>query len=87
MFGPNMNILKNINLLKFNHLIKEKSIKDDIERLIEKSLNYLYENRSNFEEKFNDKCPNHSNEKVKDFCLDYVEYLCDKCKEGKKFHF
>ena len=33
-----MNILKNINLLKFNHQI-EKSIKDDIERLIEKSLN------------------------------------------------
>ena len=51
------------------------------------NLNYLYENRSNFEEKFNDKCANHSNEKVKDFCLDCVEYLCDKCKEGKKFHF
>ena len=34
-----MNILKNINLLKFNHQIKEKSIKDDIEKLIEISLN------------------------------------------------
>ena len=34
-----MNILKNINLLKFNHQIKEKSIKDDIEKVIEKSLN------------------------------------------------
>ena len=34
-----MNILKNINLLKFNHQIKEKSIKDYIEKLIEKSLN------------------------------------------------
>ena len=33
-----MNILKNIILLKFNKK-KKKSIKDDIERLIEKSLN------------------------------------------------
>ena len=87
MFGQEYEYIKEYKPFEIQSQIKEKSIKDDIERLIEKSLNYLYENRSNFEEKFNDKCPNHSNEKVKDFCLDCVEYLCDKCKEGKKFHF
>ena len=51
------------------------------------NLNYLYENKLNFEENFNDKCPNHFNEKIKDFCLDCMEYSCDKCKEEKSFHY
>ena len=51
------------------------------------NLNDLFENKSNSEEQLEEYCSNHPNEKVNDFCLDCLEYICDKCKEKNSFHF
>jgi len=51
------------------------------------NLNDLIENKSNSEEKIEENCSIHPNEKVNDFCLDCLEYICDKCKEKNSFHY
>ena len=81
--------LRDINLnneIKIFCICKKGDLIVDLNSIYN-NLNDLYENRANYEEIINDKCPIHENEIVNFFCLDCLEYLCNKCKDKQGFHY
>ena len=72
--------------IKFSCICKKGDLIMDLNSIYN-NLNDLFENKSNSEEKIEEYCSNHPNEKENDFCLDCLEYICDKCKEKNSFHF
>ena len=63
------------------------NVKMDLDK-IHNDINDLFQNNSNEKNgKLEEKCDNHPNNLIIDFCLDCMEYTCEKCKEENGIHY
>ena len=63
------------------------NVKMDLDKIYN-DINDLFQNKKKKKNgKIEDKCDNHPNHLIIDFCLDCMEYTCEKCKEENGFHY